>query len=181
MHLGKTIERLRKEKHITLVDLSQKSGVAIATLSRIENGKMIGRVESHIKICDVLSVTLPELYKDFPKKTLEVAKEKIGHTVGIQNNRFSSELLMSNTHNKKIIPFVIRIAKEERTSTDKTKTGVDKFIYMLQGNIEAHIGNEKYGLSQNNSMYFDSSVPHYFKNMGIVEARLICIVCPPIL
>lgn len=181
MHLGEIIKRLRKEKHITLVDLSQKSGVAIATLSRIENGKMIGRVESHIKICEALSVTLPELYKNFPKKTLEVAKEKIGHTVGIQNNRFSSELLMSNTHNKKIIPLVIRIAKEERTSTDETKTGIDKFIYILQGNIEAHIGNEKYGLSQNDSIYFDSSVPHYFKNTGIAEARLICIVCPPIL
>jgi len=157
------------------------SGVAIATLSRIENGKMIGRVESHIKICEALSVTLPELYKDFPKKTLEVAKEKIGHTVGILNNRFSSELLMSNTHNKKIIPLVIRIAKEERTSTDETKTGIDKFIYILQGNIEAHIGNEKYGLSQNDSIYFDSSVPHYFKNTGIVEARFICTICPPII
>ena len=128
MHLGKTLKRLRKEKHITLVDLAKKSGVAIATLSRIENGKMIGRVESHIKICEVLGVTLPELYKDFSKKTLEVAKEKIGHTLGIQNNRFSSELLISNTHNKKIIPLVIRIAKEERTSTDETKTGIDKFI-----------------------------------------------------
>lgn len=181
MHLGKTIERLRKEKHMTLLELSHKSGVAIATLSRIENGRMIGRVESHIRICEVLGVTLPDLYKDFSKKTLEVAKDKIGHPVGINDNNFSSELLISNTHNKKIIPLIIRIMKDERTSTDKTNTGIDKFIYMLQGRVEANIGNEKYGLSNNDSIYFDSSVPHYFKNIGTGEARFLCIVCPPIL
>lgn len=181
MHIGKTIKKLREEKHMTLVGLSQKSGVALATLSRMENGKMIGRVESHIKICRVLGITLPELYKDFSKKTLEVAKDKVGHTVGIHDKRFSSEFLISDTHNKKIIPLVIKIMKGGRTSTDKTNTGVDKFIYMLQGRVEASIGNEKYGLSPNDSIYFDSSVPHYFKNTGTSEARLVCIIAPPIL
>ena len=89
-----------------------------------------------------------------------------------ERERFSSMLLISDTHNKKIIPLVIRIMKSEHTSTDKINTGVDKFVYMLQGKIETHIGNEKYGLSQNDSIYFDSSVPHYFKNAGIGEARL---------
>jgi len=110
-----------------------------------------------------------------------VAKDKIGHPVGIHDNRFSSDLLISNTHNKKIIPLVVRIMRGGRTSTDKTNTGVDKFIYMLQGKVEATIGNEKYSLSENDSIYFDSSVPHYFRNTGISEARFICIIAPPIL
>ena len=46
---------------------------------------------------------------------------------------------------------------------------------------EANIGTEKYGLSENDSIYFDSSTPHYFKNAGTGEARLICIIAPPIL
>ena len=181
IHIGKTIRRLRKEKHITIEELARRSKVAVATLSRIENGKMIGRVESHIRICEVLGVTLPELYKDFSKKTIDVAKEKVGHAVGIQDKSFSSELLISDTHNKKIIPLVIRIVNGKRTPIDKTNTGVDKFVYMLQGKVEAHIGDEKYGLSGNDSIYFDSSVPHYFKNTGVGEARFVCIVAPPIL
>ena len=181
MHLGATIRRLRKEKRLTLLQLSHKSGVAIATLSRMETGTMTGRVESHIKICEALGITLPELYKDFSKKTLEVAKDRVGHPVGIHDNKFSSMLLISNTHNKKIIPLVITIVKGERTPTDETKTGIDKFVYMMQGKVEANIGNEKYGLSENDSIYFDSSVPHYFKNTGTGEARFICIVAPPIL
>ena len=98
-----------------------------------------------------------------------------------ERERLSSMLLISNTHNKKIIPLVITIVKRERTSTDETKTGVDKFVYMLQGKVDANIGTEKYSLSENDSIYFDSSVPHYFKNTGIGEARLVCIIAPPIL
>ena len=48
-----------------------------------------------------------------------------------ERERFSSELFISDKHNKKTITFVIRIMKSEWTSTDKTNTGVDKFVYML--------------------------------------------------
>lgn len=180
--LGKTIRGLRKEKHITIEDLARRSGVAVATLSRIENGKMIGRVESHIRIAEVFGVTLIELYKGFYKKTLELVKDKVGHpVVGIHAKKFSSELLITDVHNKKIIPLIIKIEKGESTTTDKTNTGIDKFICMLQGEVAAHIGDEIIGLSGNDSIYFDSSMPHYFKNTGTCEARLVCIIAPPIL
>ncbi len=182
IHIGKTIRRLRKEKHITIEDLARRAHVPVASLSRMENEKMIGRVESHIRIAEVFGVTLLELYKDFSKNTLEVVMDKIGHpVVGIQDKGFSSELLITDTHNKKIIPLIIKISKGERTTTDKTNTGIDKFICMLRGQVEAHIGKEKYGLSGNDSIYFDSAVPHYFKNTGTEEARLVCIIAPPIL
>ena len=42
MLIGEIIHRLRKEKKMTLVELAEKSGVALATLSRIENGRMTG-------------------------------------------------------------------------------------------------------------------------------------------
>ena len=60
--LGARIRELRKEKKLTLVEISKKTGVAQATLSRIETGSMIGTVESHQKIADVIGVSLAELY-----------------------------------------------------------------------------------------------------------------------
>ncbi len=180
--LGRTIRSLRKEKHITIEELAKRSGVAVATLSRIENGKMIGRVESHIRIAEVFSVTLVELYKGFYTKTLELVKDKVGHPlIGVQDKRFSSQLLITDVHNKKIIPLIVKIEKGESTTTDKTNTGIDKFICMLKGEVEAHIGEETIVLSGNDSIYFDSSMPHYFKNTGTEEARLICVIAPPIL
>ena len=48
MHVGTLINRVRKEKRMTLVALAKKSGVALATLSRIENGKMTNALPGRV-------------------------------------------------------------------------------------------------------------------------------------
>lgn len=178
MHIGEIIGRLRKERKITLLELSQKSGVALATLSRIENGKMVGTLKSHMEICKVFGLTLPELYKDFApsKKAVEVLK---AHTaVSIHNKEASRELLTSNAPDNKMAAYGIRIAKDGATDKEMTKPGAEKFVYILQGRIKAVIGDESYNLTKGDRLYFDSSQPHYFKNTGTGDAHLICVACP---
>ena len=64
MKIGKRIHQLRKEKDMTLEELSEKSGVALATLSRMENNKMTGTLKSHNSICKALGASIAELYKE---------------------------------------------------------------------------------------------------------------------
>ena len=72
MKVGLLIHKIRKEKKMTLLELSTASGVALATLSRMENGKMTGTLESHMNICKALGVSLPDLYKDLVASTQKV-------------------------------------------------------------------------------------------------------------
>ena len=44
MFIGTKIKDLRKTQKMTLTELSQKSGVQLATLSRIEHMKMVKRL-----------------------------------------------------------------------------------------------------------------------------------------
>jgi transcriptional regulator with XRE-family HTH domain len=64
MKLGDKIRQLRKEKKLTLEELSEASRVALATISRIESNKMTGTVESHYMLATALNLTLSDLYKD---------------------------------------------------------------------------------------------------------------------
>ena len=81
MKLGKRLKALRKEKKITLKELSEKSGVQIATLSRIENDIMTGTLQSHINICRVLGISLSDFYRELENeaKTVSLTKEKEKH------------------------------------------------------------------------------------------------------
>ena len=182
MHIGETIKRLRTEKKMTLAELSKESGVALATLSRIENGRMTGTLDSHINICEALDITLPELYKELPssKKKLEVKTGGTESKVSVHDRKSSSEILASNIQNKKMLPILLKIVKGGYTNTEETKPGVEKFIYVLDGKIEAVIGENNYALAQGDTIYFDSSVPHHFKNTGAGEARLMAVSCPPV-
>lgn len=64
MKLGDKIRKLRKQKKLTLGELSEASRVALATISRIESNVMTGTVESHYRIAMALELTLSELYQD---------------------------------------------------------------------------------------------------------------------
>ena len=183
MNLGDTIHAIRKERKMTLLELANKSGVALATLSRMENGKMTGTLESHMKICDALNVALPELYTNLyaPRKSVELQKHQTRTEVFIHDKKASSEMLASKVLNKKMMPVLIKLEKSGSTHKEETKYGIEKFIYVLGGKIEASIGSEKYTLSKNDSLYFEANVPHYIKNIGSSDARIVCVTCPPTL
>lgn len=181
MAIGDIIHTVRKDKKLTLAELSEKSGVALATLSRMENGKMTGTLESHIAICKALEITLGDLYKDLPaaKKTVEVQMKNTHTNVFVHNKRSTSEILASNVLDKKMMPILIKIQPGGVTHTEETKSGIEKFVYILYGKIEVHIGTEKYMLLKSDTLYFEGSLPHYFKNLGQDEAHMICVTCPP--
>lgn len=183
MNVGEIIHKLRKEKKMTLLELSEKSGVALATLSRMENGKMTGTLASHMNICRALEVSLPDIYKDFIASTqkIDLQTNDTRTDVFIHDKRAKSELLTANSLNKKMMPTMIRISKGGRTHSEETKMSVEKFIYVLDGKLEANIGKEKFDLVKGDTLYFESSASHYFKNTGTAEARLISVVSPPAL
>ncbi|MCX5680588.1 MAG: XRE family transcriptional regulator [Candidatus Omnitrophica bacterium] len=179
MHVGAIIHKLRKSKKMTLLELSNDSDVALATLSRMENGKMTGTLESHMKICKALETNLPDLYKDLSasKKIVELRPRVTRADVFVHDNKAAFEMLASNFMNKKMMPVLIKIGKSGRTHSEETKIGVERFIYILDGKVEANIGVNKYDLVKGDTLYFESSLPHH---SGLGEARLISVTTPPV-
>jgi transcriptional regulator with XRE-family HTH domain len=182
MRIGEIIHRLRKERKMTLLELSQKSGVAMATLSRTENSRTNGTLKSHMDICKALEIDITELYKDLSlsKKAVEMRSKKTRMDISFHSKNASSEMLIANALNKKMTPLIIKVNKGGSTRKEATKIGIEKFIYIASGRIEANIGEEKYNLAKGDTLYFEASAPHYFKNTGLGEASLICVVCPPV-
>jgi quercetin dioxygenase-like cupin family protein/DNA-binding Xre family transcriptional regulator len=183
MRVGEMIHRLRKEQKMTLLELSTRSGVALATLSRMENGKMTGTLESHMSICKALGIPLPSLYRELESsaKAVDLQTRKTRSDVFVHDKKAVSEMLAANVSGKKMMPTMIRIRKGGNTHKEETKPGIEKFTYLLDGKVEASIGHEKYVLSKGDTLYFESSVPHYFRNIGAGDARMICVVTPPVL
>jgi len=181
MKIGAKIRQLRQNAGLTLDELSKKSGIALATLSRIENEKMIGTLESHMNICKALGITLPRLYAglDDDKKEIHLQKGKSRTEVFVHNKKTASEMLTARILDKKMMPVILKLQTNGVSDKEENKIGTEKFLYILAGEIEASIGEEKYKLSKGDTLYFNASLPHQFKNIGSSEAQCICISSPP--
>jgi len=62
MKIGNTIKRLRKKKGITLKKVSKVTGIDLATLSRMENNKMVGNLKAYVLIAMGLGLTVSQLF-----------------------------------------------------------------------------------------------------------------------
>lgn len=178
--LGKKIRDIRKAKKITLVELAKITGVAQASLSRIETGIMTGTVESHRKISEALGISLAELYEDLDSRTREVSHTKPNEeNITVLNSDVSLEVLTTNTSVKKIVPVLYALKPGGKTRTEKLERGVERFYWVLDGEISITIDDGQYYLSAKNSVYFDASLPHFFQNTGQKVANVFCATSPP--
>ncbi|MBI4309822.1 MAG: helix-turn-helix transcriptional regulator [Candidatus Omnitrophica bacterium] len=179
MYIGNKLHALRKAKKISLTELSQQSGVQLATLSRIENMKMVGTLESHINIAKALGLDVTELYRDIDKQPTVMDAGEARTDIFTHSEHSSCELLTKNVLQKKMMPALVRINPKGKTKPEKNQAGSEKFIFVLEGSIEADIQGQKFALNKSNTLYFDASLPHTFTNTGKSAARALC-VCTPV-
>ncbi len=180
MYIGKRLKELRKDRGMSLTDLAEKSGVQIATLSRIEHLKMTGTLESHMSIAKALEIDITQLYAGIIKEEdkVDLRTAKSATDVFVHSDKSSYEILTSNILSKKMMPILLKIEENGRTNKEQNQAGTEKFIFVLEGKIEVSIGKESYPLSKHNTLYFDASLEHYFVNKGKSMAKVLCVATP---
>lgn len=178
--LGDRVHNLRKSRQLTLVELAKSTGIDQATLSRIENGKMTGTLDSHMKIADALGVRLSDLYDEVLEK-LHEAKEKairkkietFSHSTGAV-----AELLTTGILQKKMMPVLLKIKPGGHTETEEYAAPSERFVYIPKGSAELTFGKEKKLLGAGECLYFKASTPHHLKNTAKSETWVLSILTP---
>ncbi len=179
MFIGDKMCALRRKKRMTLSEIAEISGVQLATLSRIENKKMVGTLESHINIAKALEIDVTELYKGIDKDDSPIEVGGPSATDVFTHSEHSSyEILTKNVLQKKMMPTLIRIDEGGKTQKEQNKNGTEKFIFALEGHIEVTVNDQVFNLHKHNTLYFDASLPHFYRNTGKNTARLLCTMTP---
>jgi DNA modification methylase/DNA-binding Xre family transcriptional regulator len=122
--IGTTFKNIREERNLLLEDLTKKTGISKAVLSRIENGKRLPTREQVNQLCkyykaeknDIIIQWLSDKLvhevqdEDFALQAMQVAEEKIKY--GTNGKSLSNDFVLSiNEHkqNRKIDDFVNKV------------------------------------------------------------------------
>jgi len=180
VQLGSKIRQLRREKKTTLIELSHRTGVAQATLSRMETGRMTGTVESHRKIAESLGVSLATLYQGIDDRTKHTSYSPSSkpRRITAKTDRMKCELLTQEVSRKKITPLLITLASHGRSEVEELDGGVEKLLFVIEGNLKVVVGTEEFVLHPYDTLYFEASLPHHLVNLGTKQAKIFCAVSP---
>ena len=182
MLIGKRIQELREAKKLSLTELSKLSGVQLATLSRMENLKMVGTLESHMNIAKALGVDITHLYRGMQDpKSPAPSPQKPTTDVFSHNDQAYYEILTNNVLSKKMMPVLLKVEPGGKTNREQNEVGAEKFIFVLEGELEVKLAGKSYPLKKNQTFYFDASLEHWFVNAGAVAVKAVCVVTPVVL
>ena len=181
IELGSRLRALRKERGLSLEQLAGKSGVALATLSRIENGKGSGTFRTHQRISDALRLPLPELYRDLRQQDPEAILMDTRHEeveTFIYDEKASAIFLAKQVSGRQMLPQMITLRPGGKTALEQYSAGIERWIFSLEGTVDVTVGTKSYRLTTSGTLYFKASLAHRFENQEQTAAKIISVTSP---
>ena len=167
MTLGEKIRKLRHDGKMTLQDIAGKTGYSKALISRIENDSVSPSIKSLVKIASALEIKLYELFAAVEGTAPVVVKKKGRSSRTLASGSIRVESLSGSGEEKQISAVIMTFDSGAAISDGKSKSHTgEEWWTVLKGNLEAVVGDNRFELSEGDSIYLNSSAPHSLKNSG---------------
>jgi transcriptional regulator with XRE-family HTH domain len=175
--LGATIRRLRKQKKMTLTELSRRVEVSKSLISQIERGLSNPSIPVLRSIARALEVPLFTLFveDDYGNGIVRRHERQHLHMPGTPVVR---ELLVPDLHRRMILVHATFDPGVETSSAGYASHAGEECVVVLRGRIEIEIPSNTIVLECGDSFYFDSKLPHNFRNSGGEPAEIIAAISP---
>ena len=179
--MGITLRRARLAKGLTLRDLSAKSGLSQAFLSRLERGRASTSIANLIRITGIIGIAVGDLFEADGSRAAAagyvVVRAADGHPQAIATTGYSYQPLVTGWDGPRVDAFILTFPRHNRADVMTAHEG-EEMVYVLQGRIVFRLGAEEIPLGVGDSIYFKSDIPHMGRNVGERDAKVLMVASP---
>jgi len=172
---GARFRRLRQRRGLSLAQVANATGVSVGFLSALERGQMRASVGTLRRIARYYRTNILSFFEhanDNSRVVHPVERKILETTKGVR-----MELLAWG--NTAMEPHLFRIKPGGGSGESYTHEG-EEFLHVLRGEFEIWLStDEHYRMKPGDSLYFQSSTPHRWRNPGKTESWLLWINTPP--
>jgi transcriptional regulator with XRE-family HTH domain len=166
--LGQILKELRRHRGWTLREMSERSGIPVSTLSKVEHDRLTLTYDKLLQLSQRLNIRISELFAETePAEEGVTARRSIGRSedaVRVTTPNYDYYYLCTELRRKRMIPIITRIrAKSLSEFGDLVRHSGEEYIHVLEGTIVVH--TEFYDpvtLKTGESIYIDSNMGHAY-------------------
>ena len=174
MALGARLRQLRLTKGASLAQVAGAAGISVGFLSALERSQMSASVGTLRKLARFYKTNILEFFDP---------AEVTGHLVQAGQRKVLEagpgvrmELL---AWGKTVMePHLFRIAPDAGSGESYAHDG-EEFLHVLRGELQISLEGTEYCLKPGDSFYFESDMPHSWKNPGRTETWVLWVNTPP--
>jgi transcriptional regulator with XRE-family HTH domain/transposase-like protein len=172
---GQRFRRLRTRRGLSLAQVARATGVSVGFLSALERGQMRSSIATLRRIARFYRTNILSLFEaaeENPRLVRPAQRKILETTPGVRME------LLAWGHTA-MEPHLFRVQPGGGSGESYAHEG-EEFLHVLRGDFEIWLNSgEHYHLKPGDSLYFESSTPHRWKNPGRSETWLLWINTPP--
>jgi transcriptional regulator with XRE-family HTH domain len=176
--IGRRLRGIRQRLKLSQRQLARQSGVANATISQVEAGKLNPTVSMLKKILDGIPMGLAEFFADDDPSQDRIFF-RAEELIEIADGGVSYRQVGANLANRAIQLLAERYEPGAGTGKHALTHDGEECGIILSGRLEVTVDEETAVLSRGDAYYFSSSRPHYFRNVGNTACEVITACTPP--
>ncbi|MDI6823164.1 MAG: helix-turn-helix domain-containing protein [Bacillota bacterium] len=178
--IGQLVRRFRRQRGMTLRELADLCGVSASYLSRLERGSVGVSVACLRRLSEALRVPVSSLLMEGPQANLQPVRRGQGFIFKRHNaGSLVVEEFLHMHGAARMQPEVMFIPAGSDSGEPLAHLG-EEFLYVLSGCVGLQYGGQQeLILEEGDSVYFDSTVPHRYRNPDLTRLARVLVVCSP--
>jgi transcriptional regulator with XRE-family HTH domain/quercetin dioxygenase-like cupin family protein len=197
-NLGARIREIRMRNGMSLRELARRIDVSPSFISQIENGRSQPSVMTLYALSQLLGLSIDDIFEDSttekePGQPLQLSPELRDPTSAWVPTAYANRVSVVHPSHRSRLDMAAGVVWERLAATPEHGVGFMKISYapgaastetgemmvhpgyeygfVLQGMLEVVIGDDMFVLRAGESMGFDSTIPHIFRNTGDEEMQ----------
>lgn len=179
---GAVIKEQRLQRGWTLAEASERTGIPISTLSRVENDKISLGYDKLAKLSQGLDIDISRLFggADAPVQRAVTGRRSVTRKHegrAIETPNYSHRYVAADLLNKSFIPVVAELrARSLDEFGELVSHPGEEFAYVVEGTVDLYTAlYAPVRLNVGDSIYFDSGMAHAYIAVGEGVCRVLSI------
>jgi transcriptional regulator with XRE-family HTH domain len=175
---GVSLRDLRRERRLSLRDVSHATGISSSFLSLVENGKSDITLGRLMKLAAFFDVHVSDLLPAGVGRDPIVIRASERRHIGSPSEGIDLYLLGPDSE-RRFLPLLAEFGPGGGTAEFVQHEG-EEYIYVLEGRIRLEVeGHQPVVLERGDGAYYRADRPHRFTTVDSERASLFGVVSPP--
>ncbi len=175
--IGKKIRFYRKQNGMSIKDLAEKVTVSNSYVSQVEMGKITPSVDNLRSFAKSLKIPVFVLLSE-TEDNKQLIRGNERQIIEFPKIDLKYEIISSDPNNQ-IGVMIGKLGVGQESSKEAQAHNGEECITILNGRMEIELGDTKYILEKDDSIYLSSLIPHRFVNISDKSCVFLLVVTPP--
>jgi transcriptional regulator with XRE-family HTH domain len=172
-NVGPRIRAIREQRGLSLRALAERCNLSTNAISLIERGENSPTVSSLHMLATALGVKITDFFEDPNEHAVVFVRQD--QRLATHGNGLLMESLGIGLRNQQLEPFMVTVDPGVENTSESIVHPGQEFVYCLAGAIQYQIGGQVYCLESGDSLLFEATQPHCFRNISESSVQLLLI------